>query len=334
VVGYALTDVPERVLEIYGIPQDDLDAVKEILGRLHEQKEYEELKKCCKGSREDDEELLPAMQYKTFLRDFVLARKAEFDLVAKKKRAENELENHQKDLDALARQRVALIQKSTQLQQAILSLASEIEAETGRSQADGGVDGTVGAQSSSADLEEKKKKLEAQKLQLRKVTDELAALPAKQAALEVLWGQKNAEVEQAKRQIQDEQDPGRRERKFADLRIPAYFLNVTIKVKHESLKDFTDGMRVLLEDFKWDFIAAGQLPPGHRPPQRGPSEDEIMHLWKFGDANNLYQQMVELRENQRFADLERFTNEQIHMLMCDWEVLSNTQRLAPPFPVQ
>jgi hypothetical protein len=135
-------------------------------------------------------------------------------------------------------------------------------------------------------------------------------------------------VEEVTEEVRNERDPKNRELKFGRFRIPDYFLNVAIQVKPGSLAQFEAGMRSLTDDFKWEFIAAGEFPP---PPDiiAKEAEPEIMHLWKFGNANNLYQQMVELRENQRFAHLEQFTSKVIHILMCDWEALSRTKRPPP-----
>ena len=52
-----------------------------------------------------------------------------------------------------------------------------------------------------------------------------------------------------------------------------------------------------------------------------------MHLWSFEDADDLYRQMLMLRENERFVKLDRHTVKETQMLMCDWEALSKTKRV-------
>lgn len=338
VVGYALTDVPERVLEVYGIPDDDIEGARRTLEILHAQSEYDELRKCCKGQREDDEELLPAMQFKTFLNGIVERLTEERALAERKRGADQELEVNREALKALSGEEERIASQRTRLAQQIDKLAAQIEVarRTNAGQTTGGQgleisQGGVRVQSveSISQLERKKVALEEESSRLFKT---LQKLSEDRRGLESTRNQKQEEVKGLTTEIQEARDPEKRKRKFADLLIPAYFLNVTIKVKPESLDEFKEKMKRLTEDFKWDFIAAGEhLPDVAFGEVQRNTGHEIMHLWKFGDANDLYRQMVELRENQRFSDIEKLTTQQTHMLMCDWEALSNTKR-PPSFP--
>jgi hypothetical protein len=161
---------------------------------------------------------------------------------------------------------------------------------------------------------------------------ELERLSREQVELEARQPQLQAEVNRRTEEVRNERDPRKRESKFGPFKIPEYFLNVAITVKPDSMDAFTEGMERLTRDFKWEFIAAGRhLPKADTLPKEAGTR--VMHLWKFGDADNLYQQMVELRENQQFAQVEQFTSEVVQMLMCDWEALSETKKL-PPFREQ
>ena len=82
--------------------------------------------------------------------------------------------------------------------------------------------------------------------------------------------------------------PGGSQASAQGLPCPDYFLTVTTTLKQDSRQSYIEGMTKLLEDFAWDFIAAGE----HQ------SEHEIMNLWRFGDANDLYRQMVGLAGEQ------------------------------------
>lgn len=316
VVGYALTDIPERVLEIYGIPTNDLESARGILEELHAQDVYQELKECCEGSREQDEVLLPAMQYKTFLRDFMEERMDQFSLAALQREIQGRREENR-----------TLLREVDELQAELAGLQAR------RSGLQGGLagnqGGSAGRQGTPDALVERERGAESQAVmalerQIGDFQSRIARLPPGSTLLA-----RDADFEAQLSRVEEDLRAAQanHKRRFEGLRIPNYFLNVAIKLKRDALNAYIDGMTKLLEDFAWDFIAAGEHPP--RP--AGEPEHEIMHLWRFGDANDLYRQMVELRESKRYSDLTEFFTEQRHMLMCDWEALSRTKR-APPFP--
>ena len=55
VVGYALTDIPERVLEVYGIPTTDKAVMERTMRSLREQPGYRELIQCCDQDQRAEE---------------------------------------------------------------------------------------------------------------------------------------------------------------------------------------------------------------------------------------------------------------------------------------
>jgi hypothetical protein len=325
-VGYALTDVPERVLEVYGIPGADLEEANKVLVQLHAQREFEALRACCVNPREDDEELLPAMPFNTFLNGFVETRKQERALAASKKSAERELVVNQEELKALPATQIRLELQRDKLRGRI----TEIETATrGLRAASGQAVQAADVGSRAAQAAELERERAEVNTRLIAVVDQIQALPRRKLALEARQPLLQTAVDGLAAQVRDERDPVKRELKFGKFRIPSYFLNVAITVKPGMLEPFVTGMGRLADSFKWEFIAAGKNPPPGNI-RTEDAEAKVMHLWKFGDADNLYQQMVELRENQQFAEVEQFTSKVLHMLMCDWEALSETKR-PPPF---
>jgi len=333
VVGYALTDIPERVLEVYAIPETDKAVVERTLQRLHEQKEYQELKQYCRGPREEEEQLLPGMEYKTLLRDFEIQRKQALEQLRKRssdfESAEQALVDQDKKLaDASARKAELDTQKNAQ-ETLVKNLNEEIASlEAGAATASASTQVRLAEKRLQRAAEQAK--LDNTRLLLKQLAETQGVLQEQRLDMEALVKQHQKEFEEAQFQVA-------RKRKFEGLRIPAYFLNVTIKVKPKNLPQYIEAMKKLSEDFRWDFIAAGRPPPpegGIWPKKPLPvdqtpklGENEIMHLWKFGDANELYQQMVELRENPQFSVIAKLTARESQMLMCDWEALSKTKRL-------
>jgi len=309
VVGYALTDVPERVLEIYGIPTGDLGHAQRVLERLRAQPEYQELRACCEGDREEDEMLLPAMEYKTSLRVIMEPRVKEARLDAERKRIERELAENarqRQELRGLQVQLAGARQRLNTARQGALSAPQRTQAQE-----------VVALRSSSQEIARFEREVIA-------VEKRIARLPAEGILLsrESDFGNQLRQVEANLQLAQEEIKRG-----LVGIRVPDYFLNVTIKMKSDVVPQYIEQMKKLLEDFAWDFIAAGsKLPP---PNALGPDnpETEIMHLWKFGDANDLYRQMVGLRESRRYSAITQLLTEpERQMLMCDWEALSKTKR--------
>lgn len=328
VVGYSLTGIPESVLEVYAIPETDKAGVEKRLQLLHEQDEYKALRKCCDDSKVDQgsqEELLPAMEYKTFLRDFVIKRRKQLglcyaqvaDAAARKANAEAEHKKQEEQFKVeIVDERKKLLDRRAVLNKQIEKLKKEIaEAEK--------IDTAPRFLGARENLSQTKKDLEDTEEKLSKTNRDLVQLSAKEDDMQKQLSRMAGEVKKSEREMQEAQLQASSKKRFVDVRIPAYFLNDTIKVRPEQLATYSAGMKELLEDFKWDFLAAGQVPPS----PLAPNEDEIMHLWRFGDANALYQQMVELRENPRFDSLQKMTMNETQMLMCEWEALSKTKRL-------
>ncbi|QRN96805.1 hypothetical protein JRI60_48835 [Archangium violaceum] len=313
VVGYALTDVPERVLEIYGIPTGDIERAESILKKLRAQDEYQELKECCEGGREDDEMLFPAMQYKTFLRGF--------------------MEQHMKELGLNARRRE--IQKDREVNRALLAEFNALRArlanaETELAGARGRLSGLSAAQASAAAARESDSqavsRLEQQVDSFRK---SLARLPP-QPTLTARENEFGRQLGQVEKDLQSAQEI---KRGLKSIPVPDYFLTVSIKLKQGMLPEYVQQMTLLLEEFAWDFMAAGEkLPPPGILENRSLPVPEIMHLWRFGDANDLYRQMVGLRESRRYSAITQLLSEpERQMLMCDWEAISRTKKSTSIF---
>jgi hypothetical protein len=322
VVGYALTDVPERVLEIYGIPTDDLARAQRVLDRLRRQPEYQMLKECCEGAREEDEALLPAMQYKTSLRVLMEPRIKEAGLNARRRELQRTRTANQRQLVEVDKLQTELNKAQVEFNraQAVLSGAQSVAAVARAAPAGAArVDAREEARQNVARLGQR----------INEVRNRIALLPARPTLIA-----RGAEIGTQLSQVEKELQEAREElkRRLQEIRVPDYFLNVSIKLKRTALPAYVEQMTRLLEEFAWDFIAAGEhLPPpvlfeaGMEPPL------EIMHLWRFGDANDLYRQMVGLRESRRYSAITQLLTEpERQMLMCDWEALSKTKKLSPP----
>jgi hypothetical protein len=247
VVGYALTEVPEKVLEIYAIPENNLQQAQAQLDQLKAQPEYQtEVKACLKTS--PDDKTVPwfhAQSYKTSLSDSILK----------------------------LQQQISVIQKDE-----------------------------------------------------RNVADRQVAydnwLKASQAATPETDVFLKSELALAKKTLQQHQDELEKEHRAVHEHIPPYFLAATIKVNKPSttgddpLGNYNREMSDLIRNIKrWECIAAGHA-----------NEDsyDLMHIWKFGSADDLYRQMVELRENEVFSDLERYITEESQTLMCNWEAVAHS----------
>ncbi|WP_375767464.1 hypothetical protein NR798_38175 [Archangium gephyra] len=327
VVGYALTDIPERVLEIYGIPTDDRASAEQILATLHQQHEYQELKECCEGVREDDEILLPAMQYKTSLRDLMEPRMKEAGLNARRRELQRNRTVNRRQLLEFDKLQTDLAGAHAELERAHGVLSG---AQGGLSGAQG-VPGREGASADAQAVDAREAAREAVNrlgVRINEINKRIANLPPRPtlSAREAEFGTQLSEVNKELQEIQDAI-----KRQLEGIRIPDYFLNVSIKLSRTALPAYIEQMTKLLEEFAWDFIAAGeQLPPPGRFREGEEPDHEIMHLWRFGDANDLYRQMVGLRESKRYSAITQLLSEpERQMLMCDWEALSKTKRPSP-----
>jgi ABC-type phosphate transport system auxiliary subunit len=321
VVGYALTDIPERVLEIYGVPlpEKDLAVARKVLESLHAQPEYALLLECCREDLPREEELLPALGFDTRLKEVIEAIMAEQGLVVRRRSALQELERLRGELataDAsvkkLEGQVAAAIENISKLE---LQLA-QLEGQRSRNLDD--------------QIRTLRERIAKERLRLTRLQDDLKAAKAHKAGLESQQAKTQQELTQVEQQLREAMDPVKRAQTYEMmLNLPAYFLNVTIHVKPGFMKTFEEGMQTLAHDFKWDFLAAGRPLPGTGAPGGEPGSETVMNLWGFKDANNLYQQMLELQENVRFAALEEITGDESQMLMCDWEALSGMKRPPP-----
>jgi hypothetical protein len=358
VVGYALTDVPERVLEVYGIPTEDLGRAQGELATLHEQPEYGALISCCQDPQPDDEALLPAMQYRTFLSTLMGPRIKEANLKTRRKTIQRQLQENKKVLEELGAARVDLVKARANFDKADFERAQN---DLGRLQGNlGRLQGRLGtAQLAFTGLQPSLEALQLepsavqgakpavgtgglvvqQPLVIRRLLEDSEkkliasekVVKEKEANLGRQLSEAMRELKPVQQQILD---------LLRNIRVPDYFLNVTIRLKtgedeEEVLRAYTDQMKLLLEEFAWDFIAAGErLPSPKRATgeKRGP---EIMHLWRFGDANDLYRQMVGLRESRLYSAITQLLGEpERQMLMCDWEALSRTKRLPTQVAIE
>lgn len=310
VAGYALTDVPERVMEIYAVPvsRTEIASAQRVLEKLHEQPEYKnDLARCRKAPQWDEEELIPALGFETRILRFLNERKKERGLVDSKKEADDKLRHTQEELAGSVKQVKLLTSDRDEADRNVRRLSKQIEEE-------GDPDGRVGRH-----RDEWKEKLLAKQ-------QELDGEEQNRSRLELERTGAQERLDEARELVRRARDPGERKKKFSVMvDIPAYFLIVSLKVNPQSLKAFEDGMRVLAQQFKWDFVVAG-----HQLPGRGAGEadrgDGVMNLWTFSDANDLYRQMIVLRESQPFAELDALTVEEKQMLMCEWEALAGTKR--------
>jgi hypothetical protein len=324
VVGYALTDVPERVMELYAVPisLNDIARARDVLSQLHAQTEYKELAECCEEHRQEVEKLIPAMDFDTRIKHFIDERRKERGLVEHARGAEAHLKQLQEKLEDAVRREKALIASINSVDLVLKDLNQRLNK---LERLDKDMPGER-----KLDTVDGLKKLIKQNVALRaKYENDLTAARQEKSGLESQQAPARQSVEEARKAIQDAQDPERRKEKFKDvIKIPAYFLVVLLKVNPEFWNKFEEGMEKLARHFKWDFVAAGRHLP--EPEDVVPSSHEVMNLWTFNDANDLYRQMTELRESQPFAKLDAITKDEKQMLMCDWEALSRTKR-APSF---
>jgi hypothetical protein len=320
VVGYALTDVPERVMELYAVPISlkEIARAREILERLHVQPEYKQLAECCVEIRQEVEELIPAMGLDTRLKHFINERRKEHGLVEQGRGAEENLQQLQAKFEGAVRKERELIANINRVDLVLKDLNQRLD-RLDRMEKDM-------PEARVLDTVEGLKKLITKNVAQRaRYEDELKVVRQEKSGLESQQAQARQAVKEAQKAIQDAQDPEKRRDKFKDvIKIPAYFLVVLLKVNPGSWDKFEEGMEKLARHFKWDFVAAGRhlLEPG----KTDLVSDEVMNLWTFNDANDLYRQMIELRESQPFAALDALTTDEKQMLMCDWEALSRTKR--------
>ncbi|WP_257462212.1 hypothetical protein [Archangium lipolyticum] len=308
-VGYALTDIPERVLEIYGIPTNDLERAQRILEKLRAQDEYQELKACCDEGREGDEVdgvLLPAMQYKTFLKDFMEEHMKQLGLENSRRQLQREREAN--------RMQLARFDK---LQADLDNTRKRLAGARDRLSGPQGTSAVADADASSAARQE----VSRLEKEVRSFEELIASLPTRSILndREKTFLRRLSDVEKDLKKSKEDLN-----RQLDAIRVPDYFLNVTIKLSHDALPAYIQEMTMLLEEFAWDFMAAGEkLPLPADVVARVPTGHEIMHIWRFGDANDLYRQMVGLRESRRYSAVRRLlTDTERQMLMCDWEAIS------------
>lgn len=312
VVGYALTDIPERVMEIYTIPSwiKDVDSAREVLKKLHAQPEYKQLESYCSGERRKEEAVLPTAPYQTSLQRFFEMRQRERDLVDEVSRNEADLKQLDAKVDSARKEVQRLTWDFNDADRKYKRLEKQVMAG-----ADDLIDELEQAKNDRADSESK-----------------LGEGERKRDELEVAQSHARELLRDAEERMHGAQSPAERCKEYLKIGIPAYFLDVTIKVKPrpEAWDEFVEGMRKLIGDFKWKFIAAGRRLPKKTLGGVNPGE-QIMNLWGFNDANALYLQMVELRENERFVAVQNVVGDELQMLMCEWEALSGTKGI-PHFP--